>query len=575
MREFLRHVSLLIAFGLSISAYATIYTSVANGPFNITTNWDAAGRPPTASGNQFNGAHTANINTTITSNIITNVGNGFNFVINNGGVLNITNQFIVKSGSSIVVKSGGTLSVSSSFALNSGASLTVESGGTLIVGGVLDPDDNDLNFLTGSTVTVGGISGTYGTPNYVFNGNINITGDMIANYSSLTIGSSGSLTVGQDWRTGLSTGNTTTILGNVSIGRDFLNNNPMTLTQSAGSTFNVARNWTNSSGTPSTISLNGATNIFGQFEPRTALTIGTTGDVYAQTFYNNGTYSTTVSGNLEVDNFDVLNRLQLTINPTGNVKINDNSIDFQGVNINNNGTMNFTANPITFLTSYGVAGYAFDCDGSTNLGVVTFVSPTNYCTYCTNLLDAGCFTNVPLPVEFAFFDVEIVDSKYLFNWSTYKEINNDKFVLEYSIDALTFYPLSTISGKGNSSTINYYSATSELVNFGGEVIYFRLKQIDFDGTESFSRILAKEHPNQYLYFYPNPAKDFLNIVFVDDIDTQEILVEIHSLTENYFVVVNGKLDLGRFRLDVSNLQEGVYIISIPALNKKAKLTVEN
>lgn len=94
----------------------------------------------------------------------------------------------------------------------------------------------------------------------------------------------------------------------------------------------------------------------------------------------------------------------------------------------------------------------------------------------------------PLPIELVSFDVKCENGKAVINWVTQTEVNNDYFSVEKSYDAITFYELEKVQGAGNSNSINHYSVTDPYPSAG--VTYYRLKQVDFDGTATYHDIVS-------------------------------------------------------------------------------------
>lgn len=87
----------------------------------------------------------------------------------------------------------------------------------------------------------------------------------------------------------------------------------------------------------------------------------------------------------------------------------------------------------------------------------------------------------PLPVELLSFDVNcnngIIDAK----WQTASETNNHFFEIQGSSDAITYHVLQTVLGAGNSNSLVQYQLS--LDNLLSDQ-YFRLQQVDFDGTST-------------------------------------------------------------------------------------------
>lgn len=96
-----------------------------------------------------------------------------------------------------------------------------------------------------------------------------------------------------------------------------------------------------------------------------------------------------------------------------------------------------------------------------------------------------------LPIELSNFSVARQDNDALLSWTTLTETNNDYFELEYSLTGSNFEPLTTVDGAGNSTEQLSYTFTHENVtSLPTSIIYYRLAQIDFDGTRTASDIIA-------------------------------------------------------------------------------------
>ena len=94
-----------------------------------------------------------------------------------------------------------------------------------------------------------------------------------------------------------------------------------------------------------------------------------------------------------------------------------------------------------------------------------------------------------LPIELTSFTATATESGYTFNWVTASEKENDYFTLEYSIDGVNFNEIDYVHGAGTTSeTSEYEYRWDEAPDF--EMIYFRLKQTDYNGEYSYSDVLV-------------------------------------------------------------------------------------
>ncbi len=173
-------------------------------------------------------------------------------------------------------------------------------------------------------------------------------------------------------------------------------------------------------------------------------------------------------------------------------------------------------------------------------------------------------TNSVLPTELLHFDAEKSNSEVHVSWSTASEVNNDYFVVERSSDALNFEPISYLSGAGTSiSTINY--SYIDAYPLSG-VSYYRLRQVDFDGT-------AKIYGPKMVKFDHDAGGFTLNSAYTFE-DELNISVSNPDKTDYMIVLLDAKGQLVMDHqssneievIDISSLSTGVYFVKITTVN---------
>lgn len=250
---------------------------------------------------------------------------------------------------------------------------------------------------------------------------------------------------------------------------------------------------------------------------------------------------------------------------------------FGGAGVNGLGNGGKTAPAITGVTTTstsgtGTAGETIHvysnvtcttCQGETYLGTATVTAggtwtvthvavaaPYNNSATATNgTLGTSQFTcNFTLPVELVFFKAQAQGENALLTWATAMEKDNAAFVIERSQDGTHFESISSVAGQGTTSQLSNYSFTDEHPYAG--ISYYRLKQVDFDGTQTHSAIQSVYFDSSAEFFlFPNPATDELNIVLgsdeVYDIHVYSNLgIEVHNLSttknnNSYTIRLNG------------------------------------
>jgi hypothetical protein len=168
----------------------------------------------------------------------------------------------------------------------------------------------------------------------------------------------------------------------------------------------------------------------------------------------------------------------------------------------------------------------------------------------------GTIFNAALPVELLSFNGKNKGVRNLLFWQTASEVNNSHFDIERSTDGTTFQKIGQV--KGNNKPSNY-----EFVDHQPFVTtYYRLRQSDFDSTETLSNIVyvTQKGKGKALAIYPNPVTNVLSLGNMEDTtreDWEEDNFQIFNLFGQQVLV--GKT---RQQIDVSVLQQGTYIFKI-------------
>lgn len=89
--------------------------------------------------------------------------------------------------------------------------------------------------------------------------------------------------------------------------------------------------------------------------------------------------------------------------------------------------------------------------------------------------------NQPLPVELVEFKGSCINGLVRLEWTTASELNNDYFLVERSMDLSQWEVIGQVDGSGNSVAPINYSFVDET---SGGTAYYRLRQVDLDGTEN-------------------------------------------------------------------------------------------
>jgi hypothetical protein len=137
----------------------------------------------------------------------------------------------------------------------------------------------------------------------------------------------------------------------------------------------------------------------------------------------------------------------------------------------------------------------------------------------------------PLPITLAHFKGEIEPSGAYLYWQTVSELNNDRFEVKRSSDGKEFKQIGIVDGQGTTKVVHNYGLLDETPNTGKN--YYRLKQVDFDGTASYSPLIVlnwSAKPFMKLIVYPNPTQQH-NLNFkVQKLSLETMLIKVIDLT---------------------------------------------
>ena len=136
-----------------------------------------------------------------------------------------------------------------------------------------------------------------------------------------------------------------------------------------------------------------------------------------------------------------------------------------------------------------------------------------------------------LPIELVSFNAICDGKSVLVDWATATERNNDYFVIERSDDAINFSEIARVAGAGNSIEPIDYSYTD--YGFHGGDNYYRLVQVDYDGSRTVSEIIVAtcEEPKvgePDVQAYPNPFNGELTLV-LDNFENRPARIEVYDM----------------------------------------------
>jgi hypothetical protein len=177
--------------------------------------------------------------------------------------------------------------------------------------------------------------------------------------------------------------------------------------------------------------------------------------------------------------------------------------------------------------------------------------PSSYGAYYY-IDDISVVLATPLPVTWLSFEGNFNEEEgVVLNWSTASEESCDNYEIQRSANGNVFETIAKVTGAGTTNEISKYDYTDRFYLEG--IVYYRLKETDFNGESSLSKIIAINiNPNISIIF-PQPVK---NTLFIQG--------NLPKIDTYYFVDMQGRIvktirnvepGIG---IDVEPLSSGMY-----------------
>ncbi len=301
-------------------------------------------------------------------------------------------------------------------------------------------------------------------------------------------------------------------------------------------------------------------------------------------FNNNSTISTDFSitncifklNGVDVNSSSIYPLIQLTYSTF-------QTNNYGGIAFNNN---TLTASFVNTVTPEGADGIWMTADDGLQLStgspcidngnnaVLTYTADIlNRTRIINTTVDRGAYefnstfvipTYTVLPIELLYFTATPQNNNQVnLNWATASELNNAYFTILKSSDGLNWQELGQVTGAGTSNQKHSYELIDTKPYQG--ISYYQLKQTDFSGKSSYSKIVDVnfnsdiENPSPQFVIYPNPAQEMLNVELQMLNEGTTTLEIINAFGQ---IVLTENVTSNNFTLKTDNLKNGIYIVKI-------------
>jgi hypothetical protein len=227
------------------------------------------------------------------------------------------------------------------------------------------------------------------------------------------------------------------------------------------------------------------------------------------------------------------------------------------------GTLNVTWG---FTPAHSQTFEILSCGSRTGSFSTVNIAPVTNRTFTVNYLPFGVsiLSQSSLPVEFLSFTGRLSESGAIsLDWQTGTEIENEGFEIQRLKNNTKWVTIGFISGYGNSTITRNYNFMDYEPEVGSN--YYRIRQIDFDGSDSYSKTIAIETDlrDEPLVVYPNPANNSTTIEIQQEVD-ENGMISITDINQKIIrqISLESRNNSGKRDIDLTNLPSGIYFLHL-------------
>jgi hypothetical protein len=166
------------------------------------------------------------------------------------------------------------------------------------------------------------------------------------------------------------------------------------------------------------------------------------------------------------------------------------------------------------------------------------------------------YAGTPLAVELTNLTAKSINKTTVLNWQTASEKDNQGFTVERSLNGTDYAAIGQVKGFGTTNTVRNYTFTDATPTNG--VNYYRLRQADFNGKESLSKVVSVISGKNFLVLKNTLVQNLLDVTVGEETKGPLSIFNVSGQ-----LVYSAKIQ-GNQLLDVSTLTSGLYIVRTEA-----------
>lgn len=180
-----------------------------------------------------------------------------------------------------------------------------------------------------------------------------------------------------------------------------------------------------------------------------------------------------------------------------------------------------------------------------------------------NMINDASIDCTVLPVELLTFEANALDHTVKLDWATASEAGSSHFVVQRSANGEDFSSIGEVQGAGTSFVTIEYAFVDPQPLVGTN--YYRLKQVDTDGSFSYSGVATANFGSAVVAGtpFPNPTDGTVNVVVNANVDGQAQLevsdASGRTVHQEAQAIMRGTNTIG---IDLQGLKPGTYLLTL-------------
>jgi hypothetical protein len=165
----------------------------------------------------------------------------------------------------------------------------------------------------------------------------------------------------------------------------------------------------------------------------------------------------------------------------------------------------------------------------------------------------------------------------MLSWTTVLEQDNALFMVEKSLDGISFAVVGQVNGALTSKIENNYAYLDLAI--GATKVFYRLQQVDVNGTKSQTAVAVLNQVTTNNYMITGMSSPATDSMFAMTLRAAKVGMLHYALLNNKSEIlkrgtVNMTIGMNKFSIDISDFAKGNYRLEMEMLEEKEAIVLQ-